>query len=71
MGFIPSGGGPNVIANKEDGAVINSKGDQLMKNEYDPKDPANFRQIQPQRTNAQLLANMSRRTKSKERPTIE
>ena len=76
LGHVPVGGGPNIIGNLEDGPVLppdrqpsepgtpqaqsmhqlNQGGDQVM-----------YREIIPQRTEAQVARMGSRRTKSKER----
>ena len=75
LGHVPVGGGPNIIGNVEDGPVLpdrqpsepgtpqaqsrhhsNQGGDQVM-----------YREIIPQRTEAQAARMASRRTKSKER----
>ena len=76
LGHVPVGGGPNIIGNVEDGPVLPDRqpsepgtpqaqsmhhlnqggGDQVM-----------YREIIPQRTEAQVARMASRRTKSKER----
>ena len=77
LGHVPVGGGPNIIGNVEDGPVLppdrqpsepgtpqsqsihhlnQGGGDQVM-----------YREIIPQRTEAQVARMASRRTKSKER----
>ena len=77
LGPVPVGGGPNIIGNVEDGPVLPEPGQpsepgtpQAQSRHHLNQaggDQVMYREVIPQRTEAQVARMASRRTKSKER----